>query len=167
MNSKGYKIIANRPKTPPPEQGRLITFEILDNGKRVTIDTNDYKNYGSPVKNIRMVEPDGDIFVSKLPSFCIPMGRCFVNNMSDGMLSLYYNCRLHDKALGCKFDRAYKDGRPTIDFKTRDLTDCLCYGRFATQYDYDKYCYKKLKEGDINFLDSDNGKIFKLLSIKK
>ena len=43
MNSKGYKIIANRPKAPPPEQGRLITFEILDNGKRVTIDTNDYK----------------------------------------------------------------------------------------------------------------------------
>lgn len=103
----------------------------------VRVPANLYPNYACPIKGrpvgsahvgAHVVEPDGSLhFIQTSFTRSVFPLRIF-------------DCPLHQLTLGSRFT----EGAHASDFLTH-ASNCTCFSKLATQYDFDKFCYSSLK----------------------
>ena len=90
---------------------------------------------------IFLVEPNGDIFAAEKTR------------------KIVY-CNPHNRIAGS----LYNLGADSKEFKERAY-NCRCFGKTATQYDYDKFCYVCKTEKKIyKFQDNENALIYEMVT---
>ena len=102
-----------------------------------------YRSVSRTANSAHMMEPDGNIFKSMNPLLMRPTP-----------LTIAHICPVHHEPPGCKFS----SGAPfTEEFKNRN-PECRCYGKFATQYEFDRWNWMEYKNKTLKL--NDNAKVF-------
>ena len=128
----------------------IVFFDVEGFPKSIHLaDLMDYRSVSRTANSAHMMEPDGNIFRSVNPlTHPTPLTSAHI-------------CPVHHEPPGCKFS----SGAPfTEGFKNRN-PECRCYGKFATQYEFDRWNWMEYKNKTLKL--NDNARVFMRLGLGK
>ena len=127
----------------------IVFFDVQGFPKSIHLtEVMGYQGVQRKDKSAHMMEPDGNIFRSMNPLLMRPT-----------TLAIAHICPVHHEAPGCKFRWGIAS---TKEFKNRN-PECRCYGKFATQYEFDRWNWMGYKNKTLKL--NDNAKVFMRLAL--